>query len=193
MYANVFILIQTLILDWLDDMPGKTVPLSVRVSDEDAAFLANLEFEDAVTPSEKLRALLHEAQRRHAGLQDASEGGLILRDSAQPARRVVRRLEGKLKQKSDLVLKLYERVPDIMARLIAGPEDKKDPESLKAFEKELTDQICVVMKDLLVLGLSSPVRVYGEENFKAEIGPVVDLVELIRHHQRNQGKEKSNE
>ncbi|MGI9478811.1 MAG: hypothetical protein ACR2PI_19070 [Hyphomicrobiaceae bacterium] len=173
-------------------MPGKTVPLSVRVSAEDAAFLANLEFEDAVTPSEKLRALLHEAQRRHAGLQDASEGGLILRDSAQPARRVVRRLEGKLKRKSDLVLKLYERVPDIMARLIAGPEDKTDPESLKAFERELTDQICVVMKDLLVLGLSSPVRVYGEENFRAEIGPVVDLVELIRHHQ-NQGKEKRNE
>jgi len=181
-----------LISDGLNEMPGKTVPLSVRVSDDDAAFLANLEFEDAVTPSEKLRALLHEAQRRHAGLQDASEGGLILRDSAQPARRVVRRLEGRLERKSDLILKLYERVPDIMARLIAGPENNKDPESLKAFEKELTDQICVVMKDLLVLGLSSPVRVYGEENFKAEIGQVINLVELIRHHQ-HQGKETKDE
>ncbi len=164
-------------------MPGKTVPLSVRVSDDDALFLAKLEIDDAVTPSEKLRALLHEAQRRHAGLQDASEGGLLLRDTANPARRVVRRLEGKLGQKSDLILKLYERVPDIMARLIAGPEEKDNPETLQAFEKELTDQICVLLKDFITIGLSTPARVYSEENFNAEMKQVTNLVELVRRHQ----------
>ena len=165
-------------------MPGKTVPLSVRVSDDDAVFLAELEIEDAVTPSEKLRALLHEAQRRHAGLRDASEGGLLLRDTANPARRTVRRLEGRLGQKSDLILKLYERVPDIMARLIAGPDEKDNAGNLEVFEKELTDQICVLLKDFITVGLSSPVRVYSEESFNAEMKQVIELVELVRHHQK---------
>lgn len=163
-------------------MSGKTVPLSVRVSDDDALFLARLEIDDAVTPSEKLRALLHEAQRRHAGMQDASEGGLLLRDTANPARRIVRRLEGKLGQKSDLILKLYERVPDLMAKLIAGPEEKDNPEALQAFEEELTDQICVLLKDFISIGLSSPARVYSESNFTSEMKQVTNLVELVRHH-----------
>ena len=173
-------------------MSGKTVPLSVRVSDDDALFLARLEIDDAVTPSEKLRALLHEAQRRHAGQQDASEGGLLLRDTANPARRVVRRLEGQLGRKSDLILKLYERVPDLMAKLIAGPEEKDNPEVLKVFEAELTDQICVLLKDFITIGLSSPARVYSEDIFNAEMMQVINLIELVRHHQ-NIKKGDSNE
>ncbi len=165
-------------------MAGKSVPLSVRVSDEDALFLANLEISDAVTPSEKLRALLHEAQRRYIALENASEGGLLLRDMATPALRRVRRQENKAKQKSDLVLKLYERVPDIMARLIAGPDTQNKTDDIVNFEKELTDQICVLLKDFVALGLTSPVRVYTEDNFKQEMNPVIELVELLRHHQK---------
>ncbi len=172
-------------------MSGKTVPLSVRVSDDDAVFLAGLEIDDAVTPSEKLRAILQDARRRNTGLKDASEGGLLMREMATPARRNVRRLEGQLRQKSDLVLKLYERVPDIMARLIAGPEVSDDPDSLLQFEKELTDQIAVLLKDFIALGLTSPVRVYTEDNFRSEMKPVIELVELLRHHQRVQRGESN--
>ncbi|MEM9029518.1 MAG: hypothetical protein AAGC70_14230 [Pseudomonadota bacterium] len=166
-------------------MTAKSVPLSVRVSDEDALFLAELQVPDAVTPSEKLRAILHEARRRHTGMQDASEGGLLLREMATPARRNVRRCEGKLGRKSDVILKLYERLPDIMARLIAGPNDSTSPESLVEFEKEVLDQVCVLLKDFVTVGLTSPVRVYGEENFTAEMEAVMELVELVRVHQRN--------
>lgn len=165
-------------------MSGKTVPLSVRVSDDDAVFLASLEIEDAVTPSEKLRAILQDTRRRHIGLKDASEGGLLMREMATPARRNVRRLEGRLKKKSDLVLKLYERVPDIMARLIAGPETGDDPENVIQFERELSDQIAVLLKDFIALGITSPVRVYAQDSFRDEMKPVIELVELLRHHQK---------
>lgn len=170
-------------------MPGKSVPLSVRVSDDDAVFLAALEIDDAVTPSEKLRALLHEAQRRNAGLKDASEGGMLLRDMAASARRGIRKSEGHLKRKSDLVLKLYERVPDIMAKLIAGIEDIENTEELIQFERELMDQTAVLIKDFMALGLSKNVRVYDPETYKNEIEPVLELVELVRHHQKKATKE----
>ena len=164
-------------------MTGKSVPLSVRVSDEDAVFLANLEIGDAVTPSEKLRALLLEARRRQAGLHDAAEGGLMLRDMAMPAWRAIRRLEAQAGRKSDLVLKLYERLPDLMAQLIAGAEDE-DSKCLAAFEADLMEQICLLLKDFISLGLTSPVRVHSETNFDAEMKPVMELVELARHHRK---------
>ena len=168
-------------------MPSKTVPLSVRVSADDALFLSNLQIDGAVTPSEKLRALLHEAQRRHAGFSESAEGGLLLREMATGARRRLRRLEAKVGRRSDLMLKLYERVPDIMAKLIAGPngdEGDDSGEQLVAFEQELTDLLAVLLKDFITVGLSSPARVYDERAYRAELEPVIQLVELVRHHQR---------
>ena len=73
-----------------------------------------------------------------------------------------------------------------MARLIAGPEVGDDPESLIQFERELSDQIAVLLKDFIALGLTSPVRVYTEDNFRSEMKPVTELVELLRHHQKVQ-------
>ena len=97
-----------------------------------------------------------------------------------PARRVIRRLESKAGQRSDLILKLYERVPDIMAKLIAGLGEQSEPEQLASFEKELTDQLAVLLKDFIMVGLSSPARVYAEETYRAELKPVIELVEFMR-------------
>ncbi|MEO1650549.1 MAG: hypothetical protein AAFR60_06150, partial [Pseudomonadota bacterium] len=92
-------------------------------------------------------------------------------------------------RKSDLVLKLYERVPDIMAKLIAGIEDIENTEELIQFERELMDQTAVLIKDFMALGLSKNVRVYDPETYKNEIEPVLELVELVRHHQKKAPKE----
>ena len=48
----------------------KTVPLSVRVPYEDAEFIAGLHVNGANTPSDKLRAIINQARRRHQGGQD---------------------------------------------------------------------------------------------------------------------------
>ena len=85
-------------------------------------------------------------------------------------------------------MKLYERVPDIMAKLIAGFEGD-DPAELAAFEKELTDQLAVLLKDFIMVGLSSPARVYDEDNYRAELRPAIELVELVRHHENRKKEE----
>ena len=53
-------------------MPGK-VPLSVRVSQDDAAFLAGLAVTGATSPSDKLRALIRDARLRHEGCSGYAE------------------------------------------------------------------------------------------------------------------------
>src|SRR3712207_122072 len=51
-------------------MSMKTTQLSTRITDEDAAFLARLQIEGAQTPSDKIRALIGEARRRHESARD---------------------------------------------------------------------------------------------------------------------------
>src|SRR5436853_7896774 len=102
-------------------MAGKTVPLSVRVSDDDAEFLAGLEISGATTPSEKLRAVLAAERNRWERAQDPAEAAEFIRDLLRPAQRRVRKLETELHRSSDAVLKLYERLPDVMASAFAGP------------------------------------------------------------------------
>ena len=43
---------------------AKTVPISVRVSNEDAEFIATLQIDNAVTPSDKVRSLIKEAKQK---------------------------------------------------------------------------------------------------------------------------------
>lgn len=65
-------------------MPEKSVPLSVRISVDDAEFIARLSLEGATTPSEKMRKLLGEARRRR---EDAADYGRCLgmvRESSIP-------------------------------------------------------------------------------------------------------------
>ena len=74
-------------------MPGKTVPLSVRVTDADAEFLARLDIAGATTPSEKLRALLTAERTRGEGAGDPHRSFEIIRDLLRPAQRGIRLAE----------------------------------------------------------------------------------------------------
>ena len=46
------------------------IPISVRISQEDADFIANLQVEGANTPSEKIRELLKQARQSYTQPQD---------------------------------------------------------------------------------------------------------------------------
>ena len=44
-------------------MSSKTVPLSVRISHDDAEYIAGLKIDDALTPSDKVRAIIRDARK----------------------------------------------------------------------------------------------------------------------------------
>ena len=65
-------------------MSNKAVPLSVRISENDAAFLAGLDLPEATTPSDKIRALIWEARQRHQGGQVYGEAIQFQEDLLAP-------------------------------------------------------------------------------------------------------------
>jgi hypothetical protein len=160
----------------VDAMISKTVPLSVRVSDEDAAFLAQLDIADAKTPSEKLRAILASERRRHEGTQDPDTAIDLVQDMLRPAARRVRReeVEGR---RSDLVHMAYEEVPELAGLLMAGPQSGK---GLPEFEARLATQIANLAKHFIELGLFSRDRCYVDGVVNKHLPAVTEVVDLLK-------------
>lgn len=159
----------------------KTTPLSVRVDDDDAAFLAGLDIADARTPSEKLRALLRAERRRQEGIDDPLEAVDFFRDTLQPAKRRIRQLETKAGTRSDFLMKLYDRLPEIAGAAYSGPDEKvKAPsKTLLAFENEILDNVFALIQETLELGLTTRNRCYDVTAIEKRLTPVLEILELI--------------
>ena len=164
-------------------MPGKTVPLSVRVSDEDARFLASLDIEGAVTPSEKLRALLTSERRLREGGGDAADAEEMLEDLCRPAKRRIRKAEQATGKRSEVAQRLYDRVPKLAALALVGPTLSEEGEAADELDKwetrwiELTLSLC---EDLLHFGLVSEPRSFSGRAMREHLSPIIELADLIK-------------
>jgi hypothetical protein len=165
---------------------NKTVPLSVRVSDEDASFLAGLDIADAKTPSEKLRAILARERHRANGTQDPEAAIDLVQDMLRPAHRQVRRREGD-GPRSDLVHKAYGRVPEIAGLLLAGPAGEGQG-ALADFESRLAGKVAALARDYMELGLSPQSRCYREDAVREHVPSLVDLADLIQLSDRRKDR-----
>ena len=164
-------------------MPGKTVPLSVRVSDEDAQFLAGLDIEGAVTPSEKLRALLTSERRLREGGGDAADAEEMLEDLCRPAKRRIRKAEQAAGVRSEAAQRFYDRVPKLAALALVGPslDAEGDPSAALAdWEARWVELTMALCEDLLHFGLVSEPRSFNKPALKDALAPVIELADLIK-------------
>ncbi|MGX6647117.1 hypothetical protein ACWCOP_04135 [Maricaulaceae bacterium MS644] len=170
-------------------MSGKTVSLSVRVSDEDAEFLARLKIGDATTPSEKMRALLASERRLRAGPRDTSEASEMLDDLMRPARRRWRQNEEAASLHSEVLQRVYDRLPALAALALAGPEaagEAGDAEAaLSDFEGRVLDQTFALVEDLLQIALLREPRALNRASLKNRISTVIELAELAKMAQNS--------
>ncbi|MEM8839180.1 MAG: hypothetical protein AAGE89_13880 [Pseudomonadota bacterium] len=159
----------------------KSTSLSVRVDDDDAAFLASMQIDGARTPSEKLRALLRIEQRRQKGTRDAEEATEMFRDSLRPTRRRIRKMEAETEMRSDFLKKVYDHLPEVAGAALAGPneEDREKSGQLRALEKSAIDEVFDFMQDIIELGLSPKNRVYETDYFLERVEILFRYGELI--------------
>jgi hypothetical protein len=98
----------------------KSVPLSVRVTADDAAFLGSLSLGEARTPSEKLRAILLAERRRQEARHHAHSREYFV-ELFSSSEKMLRLAESITKTKSDPVRKIIDRVTDLAGVIYAGP------------------------------------------------------------------------
>ena len=171
-------------------MPDKSVQMSVRISDADAAFLAQLGIAGATTPSEKLRAVLADARRRHQGTQGYSTCLVLMEEMFAPALRRLRRLEHEAHIHSEVLRQLFSWFPDVAALLMTGvPDQDEDDQALKALEARVADQVFALFEEVLHLGLTTRIQCYDQQLISARLEPVLELVKLI--HDKHEQIERS--
>jgi|GEM_PF-4629499 len=95
----------------------------------------------------------------------------MFRDMLQPTRRRVRKLEAETGLRSDLLKKLYDRLPEIGGVALAGPkqDDGDTSQALRDFEKLAIDEVFDFVQEVIELGMSPDNRVYDIESIEARI------------------------
>lgn len=162
-------------------MPGKTVPLSVRLTPEDAEFIAQLNVEGASTPSEKMRAIVVDARRRKLGTEDYPGSLKLAQDTLAPTLRIIRASELEHGLHSELISRLGEWLPEAYAYLVAsnGPDTELDAETLKDIERALAQRVFVLVQSMLQMAVTRSSPVYDAEVVNRGVQPVLELAQVI--------------
>lgn len=158
----------------------KSIPISVRLSDDDVAFLAGYEVQGARTPSDKMREILKAAREREEGVQDVAACEDLLRSMARPAEKGLRQLQREIGHRSDFVMKLYERLPEMLSELIASaPGPENDQQDLVRFEAALSAELFSLIEEIFDLGLTTPSRTYDPELMNKRLAPILEVARLL--------------
>lgn len=161
----------------------KTVSLSTRISQEDAEFLSNLKIDGANTPSEKLRVIIAETRKRHEGMQDYRSSLMMYQDLLNRVVTVTRELELEHQLHSELLSRLTEWLPDMMAFLTAtGAElqQTRNAEGLKYLEEGITDRSFRLIQSILQMGITDTCSCYQTDAVSKRMAAIVNLVNVIQ-------------
>ena len=164
-------------------MSTKTVPLSVRVSLDDAEFISQLDVAGAATPSDKLRTIITDARQRVEGLHDY-EGCLrnFLELTSSAVMRL-RKLEHQENVHSELVFKVVQWAQETLAFITAevpgGIEDKELSRKLKELESGVADRAFGLIEAVLRMGITKNSNCYTPTTVSSRVNPVLEISNVI--------------
>ena len=164
-------------------MGTKSVPLSVRLSKEDAEYIASLQAPDAVTMSEKVRWLVRDA-RITAARGETFEGVVEqTEDTLAPLKHALDKLEEEQFVRSGLLRALIATLPRILAELEAADVDGDPPvlESLTDLEAGAAKRVRDLLDQLARLSVTGEAPCLDPGVMGREIAaPLVEIVEIVR-------------
>ncbi len=171
----------------------KSVPVSVRVSPEDAEFIASLKIEDAVTPSDKIRALIKRARLLES--REKSYEGALSSFQAQ-FRAVLNQLaqhEDQENLHSELVRLFLDWLVEADAYAAAPPmtsDAKTRAADLKRFEYGVMERTLRLCETVIRLGITKVAPCYDPDIVSDNIDRVLDLSAVVSASRTRKEKSK---
>ena len=154
--------------------------LSVRVPSEDIEWLAAVQSPGAVTPSDKLRALIAQMRKQHQGTMDYAACVAWLRELLAPFVVAIREAEHRQNLHSGVIDAVVEWVPQIFALLLAERRFADNAaKNLAALEDNLVQRCFQLTTTLLRLGITPRAECYDPSAIERHLGRVVELADLI--------------
>ena len=172
-------------------MPGKSIPISVRITPNDASFLAQLTIDGATTPSEKVRGLITQAREQHSSRRTYPESVAHLRASSANTRTALYEAERRLDVHSELIHRIIDWLPEAMAHLDSAwtegdDETGSEPQlaDLERLERHLVDRAMRLFEGLLRMAVTSSSPAYDPMVVDDRLGSVIELAEIVRQRRQ---------
>ena len=162
-------------------MSLKTIPISTRISSDDAEFLAKWNGSEAATPSEKLRAMIAELRRHEEGAKDYSGALHVASALIGPTLHAIRTCEHESGMHSELAARIADWLPECLAFLMAakGGREHLDRDALIQVEEGLADRVMILMQSVLQMAVTPQCPCYNPQVIRERIQPVLDLAEVV--------------
>jgi hypothetical protein len=160
----------------------KTVPVSVRLNEADAEFLASLQKGEASTPSEKLRALLHDERDRVQRNREFEAVRNRIQERVNGTRNLLKAQEREDGLSSILWIRVFEIFPDIATKILTGEplRCKGDKIGLLEFERDLQQDVFELINEILELALRQEPKVHNPREFLELVQQPLEVLELIQ-------------
>lgn len=163
-------------------MATKTVTISARIPHEDAEFISRLEISGAITPSDKLRALIDEARQRHESQRDYRGCMKLIQELIIPVSHYVREQEHEQHIHSEMVTRMLDWLPDALAFTMSSVSTAKQSDEVKLLqnlEAGITDRVFRLIESILQMGVTERCPCYNDTAIRERMGPISDLTRVI--------------
>ena len=156
--------------------------ISVRVPDDDLAWLLNLDIDGARNPSDRIRSLIATYRRQREGTTDFVACAAMLREFLRPFLETVRSAERRHGLHSEVVTATIEYLPELMAETIAFEPLVKDddaPEVLARIESRVTARAMRTLIRVLRLAVTQTTPAYNPAVLDSYLPEVIEIADLI--------------
>jgi hypothetical protein len=159
--------------------------LSARIPLEDIEWLASLDIQGAVSPSNKLRALIAQMRRQYEGTLDYERSLSWLRDLIAPFVTAIRALEHNNRMHSEVLTLTAEWLPQIMATLLSERALPKDAKKRAIDVEEIVVQRCFqLLASIMRLAVTRAAACYSPAVIDKHVASVLEIAQIITQTRR---------
>lgn len=171
-------------------MASKAHPTTIRLTEEDQTFLASLKIAGATTISDKIRALVEDKRLQQQAGHDYRSALILANSLIDPIQDAVKLAENRHAVHSQLVRRVIEWTPELLATLMADATDNNHKEINKAtlqhLEQALIEQISRLVDTALQSYLARDTALYNADNFSEhKLIPLRRLCRLVDDDNHN--------
>jgi hypothetical protein len=159
--------------------------LSARIPSEDMEWLASLDMQGAVSPSDKLRALIAQMRRQQEGTLDYERSLIWLRDLVSPFVTGIRAIEHHNRMHSEALTLIAEWLPQVMASILSERGLPKDARQSAIEIEEIIVQRCFqLLTSIMRLAVTRDAACYSPAVLDKHVAGILEICNIVAQRRR---------
>ena len=159
---------------------AKTIPISVRISHEDAEFIANLQIDGAVTPSDKVRRIIKETKKQKEQTVNYEGCLKMARETLKELTQQIKATEMEQKQHSELVNVFNDWITESYAYVASAKHEIDEGNiCLSQLEEGISKRAFLLFEVIGRLGVTSKAPCYDKNIITKGFISMLELNQII--------------